>query len=569
MVISINEEGNSNWTENEPTKPHEIKPLSVEEWNLMQEQMWIKDTPTGIVRDFTIEFIDKPLEEVNANMEYLSHARKRLRELELKNLRLAKQVKIEEDDELSEIKMEVRTFMLQRARLEATEAIVGHILKGNHIHTTRDDKIPEVWIYKEGIYVPQGRSYIMEICRDILGKFFTTQTFNEIVRKIESDTMIEPEDFFNQPHKEDIAVNNGILNIISKELKPFNPDRIFFNKLPMDYDKAAQCPHVEKHFKTVLSKEEDALVFFELAGYCLYKDYRFEKAVMLVGNGRNGKGKTLTLLKHFLGPANCTSVPLSQLTPGNTSVSELHGRLANLAGDLSNTDLKDVGMFKQLTGRDLITGKRKYLRDLFFTNYAKMIFACNELPKVWDASVGFWSRWILFEFPYQFIKAEEFYEIPLDKRDKYKIMDEGIVDKLTTKQELSGFLNKALEGLDRLMKNRKFSYSKGTEEIKSMWIRKANSFMAYCMDELIEDTHGQLSKKMLRWSFHKYCREHKIKGCSDREIKATLESEFGVVDSYDGQEAYWEGVKLKTFPKLTNNQEFVKFKKDNRARNYK
>ena len=119
---------------------------------------------------------------------------------------------------------------------------------------------------------------------------------------------------------------------------------------------------------------------------------------MFVGDGRSGKGKTLLLLKKFIGANNCSSVPLTELTPSSTSVYELFGKKVNMAGDLSFTDLKDTGMFKQLTGRDLITAKRKYLRDFFFENTAKLMFACNELPKVYDTSQGFWSRWMLLRF---------------------------------------------------------------------------------------------------------------------------------------------------------------------------
>jgi phage/plasmid-associated DNA primase len=41
----------------------------------------------------------------------------------------------------------------------------------------------------------------------------------------------------------------------------------------------------------------DLEVFYELVGYCLWKDYQIEKAVMMVGGGRNGKGKTIEMIK--------------------------------------------------------------------------------------------------------------------------------------------------------------------------------------------------------------------------------------------------------------------------------
>jgi len=38
---------------------------------------------------------------------------------------------------------------------------------------------------------------------------------------------------------------------------------------------------------------------FELFGFLLYKNYFIEKGVMFIGDGRNGKGKTINLMKNL------------------------------------------------------------------------------------------------------------------------------------------------------------------------------------------------------------------------------------------------------------------------------
>jgi len=101
-----------------------------------------------------------------------------------------------------------------------------------------------------------------------------------------------------------------------------------------------------------------------LAGFGLYKEYFIEKSIMLVGGGRNGKGKTIELLKRLVGADNCCSIPLASLRADGFSISELFRKLFNLAGDIGNQDLKDTSMFKSLTGRDLVNGKRKFMNDL-------------------------------------------------------------------------------------------------------------------------------------------------------------------------------------------------------------
>jgi len=446
----------------------------------------------------------------------------------------------------SELQKNVLTALLLKDFREASELLAMEIRKQHHIYTTRDDASPEMWFYKEGIYIPQGKTMVREFCREVLGKAYTQYIANEVITKISDDTRINQQDLFGEGNKEEIIVENGILNIRTKELSDFTPEKIFFNKIPVVYDPYAECPSINKFFKDILLYEEDAEVMFELLGFSLLKEYQIEKSFMLLGNGRNGKGKTLALFKHFLGADNCCSIPLSQLNPQSSAVNELFGRLVNLAGDLSNTDLKDTGLFKQVTGRDLISAKRKFLRDLHFVNYAKMIFACNELPKVYDLSEGFWSRWILLKFPYRFVPRSVYENANEKDRKLLKVENTTIIEQITTPSELSGLLNKALDGLDNILGQGKFSYTKGSKEVKDMWIRKSDSFTAFCFDRIAESLDGRISKKMIRRLYHKYCKEHKVKSnTSDIAIKIILQNMFGVHDVQIDSDRYWEGITLK------------------------
>lgn len=441
----------------------------------------------------------------------------------------------------------------------ASELLVNWILENNSMYTTKDDIKSEVWIYKNGIYIPQGKSEVKEILRKLLGNWYSTFTFNNVMAKLEPDTFIDSNKFFNQNYIDEVPVQNGILNVLTKELKPFDKKQVFFNKLPITYNPNATCLTIEKHLKDTLKFEEDINVMYEVIGFLLYKDYFLEKMIMLIGDGRNGKGKTIDLIRRFLGMDNCASIPLSALNTDNFRVSELFGRMANLAGDLSNTSLKDTGMLKQTTGRDLIGANRKFLNDIKFVNYAKHIFACNELPKVYDMSKGFWSRWIVLEFPYEFISEREYNSMEENKRTMKKILDPYHIDKISSDEELSGLLNKALEGLQRIRKNKTFSYSKGTDEIKKFWIRKSDSFVAFCFDNLEESNEKEMTKAELRKAYYKYCSEHKLKGCSDKAMSITLQEMFGVIENRkwvndkQKQENIWEGIQFKQSSKYSKN----------------
>jgi len=453
-------------------------------------------------------------------------------------------------NEIREIRGAVLLQLTIKNRNNATEIIVKEFMKDNYVYTTMDDIKPEMWIYKEGVYLPEGRTFVKQFCRTILGEAYTGHLANTVIGKIEADTGIDADEFFKQEHTYEVPVGNGILNIKTKELSEFTPKKIFFNKLPVEFDPDAECPMIDQFLSDVLASPDDKKVYYELAGFGLLKDYKFEKALMLIGDGRNGKSKSLELLKRLVGVENCCSIPLGSLTASNFSLSELFGKLFNLAGDLSSRDLKYTGTFKGLTGRDTITAPRKFLRDLIFTNYAKMVFACNELPRVYDSSMAFWARWVLLEFPYTFVDQET-YDALGENKENFKLMDTDIINKITTPEEISGFLNQALKGLDRLLKNKSFSYSIGTKEVKDKWIRKSDSFLAFCLDNVKENYSSKVSKQKMRNLYSKYCKTHKLRGCSDLAIKITLQENYGVTEEFTsefgvgGQKWCWVGVEIK------------------------
>ena len=446
-----------------------------------------------------------------------------------------------------DIKTKVIYLLAAHKKNEASEEIVKFLLEHYHFFSIRNNIAPEIWVYQKGIYKDIGISIIKETCRDILLDAYTTHFCNNIIAKIEADSFIDAKDFFKDKEVNFVPVENGIVDIENNKLLPFTHEKIFFNKLPIKYDKDARCKNIIKHFKLVLKNKDDIKTMQELFGDLLRKEYRYEKSVMLNGYGRNGKSKTLTLIKAFLGPDNCSSISLEQLETDQYAVGNLFGKMANLASDLSKTVLKKTGLFRNCVGRDMITANRKNKTHINFVNYAKMFFACNELPITYDTTDGFWSKWIYFDFPYKFVDKEE-YEQLKDKK-MFRIKDENIIDKLTTPEELSGLLNWAIEGLKRLDQQRHYSSNKTSEEIKKLWIRKSDSLRAFTMDCIKEDYDSFITKKKFRYVYLLYCRRNKINPCSDKYIKKVLAEKFGVMEGRrsieDKQEYVWEGIKFK------------------------
>jgi len=123
---------------------------------------------------------------------------------------------ITENVNYSKLQKNVFILLLDNDRNKATEVIVNEIKKDNYIYTTRDDIKSEMWIYDEGVYIPQGKTFVKEFSRKILGNAFTTQLSNIIINKIEADTYINQDEFFKTDNISEIPLMNGILNIFTE-----------------------------------------------------------------------------------------------------------------------------------------------------------------------------------------------------------------------------------------------------------------------------------------------------------------------------------------------------------------
>lgn len=445
------------------------------------------------------------------------------------------------------IQMQVIQLLLQKNRTEATETIVQEFYKNNYIKVSRDDHNPEFKIYKNGIYINEGKTYIGEYVREILGKSHSTQLLNDVIIKIKDDNVVDFEKLEADRDPYLLATEECLIDLRTGKTKDFSPDIIMFNKIPVKYDIKAKCPKILKFLSEILETEEDIKLIAEIIGFSLVNEYFMEKAIMFLGNGRNGKSKLLQLMKTFFGVENTCSVRLQEMNTQSTSICELHNRFVNLAGDLSNSSLKDSGLFKETTGRDTIQAKRKYKNDLKFVNSATHIFACNELPRVYDTSRGFWERWVLVDFPYTFIDEEEYNKLSEDERNNKKIRNPDIIRDILSSEELSGLLNLALEGLKRIKEKKHFTYSKNAEEVRNAWIRQADSFQAFSMDNLEEDYNNQIEKNELRKIYYKYCRKHRLKTSSDIAIKIALQNNYGCIEvrPISSDPWMWEGVRIK------------------------
>ena len=387
--------------------------------------------------------------------------------------------------------------------------LAEEIMSENHFITMMDNEV--IYVYKDGFYQPYGEVLIKKICKEKLQKEYRKNRATEVIDYIKASTYVKRRE--EPPNL--IPLKNGILDLDKMELKPHSPEYMFFNKLPVKYDPNAKCPNIDKFHREITGSKEDVQILEEVIGFCLYREYFIAMALMLVGEGSNGKSTWLNLVKTFLGFENVSSRGLQELEENRFAKADLHHKLANIYADLPDKALQRTGTFKMLTGRDPITAERKFQNSFQFVNYAKLLFSANKVPEAYDDTDAFFRRWIIIKFPNQFVGDKE---------------DSNILKKLTTEEELSGLLNKALKALKRLLKKGRFSYSKTIEEIREDYIRKSSPISAFIMDCLELDSDAFIVKKELYSLFAEYCRIRNIPSVTQDTFFKNLPRYIAVTD---------------------------------------
>ena len=329
------------------------------------------------------------------------------------------------------VKLDVRNFTsddMAQIRYEISEWLLR-----NHVFATLKDT-EEIYWYNDGVYSENAEPLIKQIVNLCLKQKSTTYQANEILNYIKRSTYTDRKDF---QHDNLLCVANGILNLETKTLQPHTHETKFFCKLPVEYDENAKCPEIEKFIEEVVTTKQ-LNVLKEWLGYCLYPKYLYHKALMLIGEGSNGKTTLLNLIEKFLGIENISNVSLQDICNNRFASSTLHNKLANIYDDLPDKALLYTGKFKMLTGNGTIQAERKWQHPFTFKNYAKMVFATNKIPETHDDTLAFFRRWIIINCPNIFTG---------------KTRDPKILEKLSTPTLLSGLLNWSLNGLRTLQEN--------------------------------------------------------------------------------------------------------------------
>jgi P4 family phage/plasmid primase-like protien len=355
-----------------------------------------------------------------------------------------------------------------------------------------NSKDKDIYVYNDGVYHENGEDIIRCVARMIMENNATNQRVTEVVTAVKQMTALYIE--INQLNNYTNLINlrNGIYNTDNGELLEHDKKYFFTIQLEIAYDKDAKCERFIQ-FLSEIHNTEDIPLIQELFGYALYPKYEFHKIVFCIGTGRNGKGTEQSVLTALVGHKNVTSTSLKQIVENPFMSAQLHNKLINICGEISEAKIFDTAILKALAGGDAVTGQHKNKQPFDFINYAKIIISCNKAPDIEDDTTALWHRMMVIDYPYEF----------LDTNPK---TDPKLREKLSTPEELAGIFIWAMNGLKRLKGNGKFTYNKTPIATKKHYDTLRNHVILFAEKEKINNKSDMyIPKNKLYKEYKDWC----------------------------------------------------------------
>lgn len=235
-----------------------------------------------------------------------------------------------------------------------------------------------------------------------------------------------------------IVVANGMLDTRTRTMMAPDPRLYVTSALPIRFDPNAPEPvHWLSFLNSVWSDDPESIAALcEWMGLCaLTGDTSLQKALLIVGPRRSGKGTAFRVLRALAGDANVCAPTFASLASHFGLASFINKRVA-LVSDARMSGRTDAAMVAEnilrITGEDAITVARKHVSDWIGKLPTRFVIATNELPSLADASAALSSRFVILRMTRSFYGSE----------------DHGLTERLLA--ELPSILLWAMDGLDKL-----------------------------------------------------------------------------------------------------------------------
>lgn len=311
-----------------------------------------------------------------------------------------------------------------------------------------------------------------------------------------------------------IVFQNGILNAATGEFGPHDKQYMTTNIMPYDYNPAATCTEWLDFTMRIFEHDpERVLLLQQWLGYLMVRDTSLQKAMLMIGMKRSGKGTIGKILEELVGSQNYAGCSLESFADDET-INSWKNKTVVFDGDASaninrNVEGTVVERIKKFTAGDAIVFKRKFKTSQTLRFPTRITIAANNMFTFNDDSGAVASRFMILPFNKSWYGNED---LTLDKR---------------LLAEIEGIAAWALQGLVSLRASGAFIIPKASlEEIDQLVASTSplSTFAADCLD--IGDAEAFESNAKLYGVYKTYATANGIKPWSSMAFSKKLSDTF-------------------------------------------
>lgn len=273
-----------------------------------------------------------------------------------------------------------------------------------------------------------------------------------------------------KPTLDKIHFQNGTLSRDKNGLFTVWSDKKEFciNRLAVNYNPNAPIPKKFFDYLSTVYYEDDRKTIQQYCGYCLIPTTVIQKALLIIGDGGEGKSVLGAILNALFGEENCYNESISVLQ-SKFGVANVENKLLFIDDDLSENALTNARTFKNLvTNKTTIAAEKKFVQNNQFKSYIRfLIFGNFTLQSLYDLSEGFSRRQLVLQAK---PKAEN-------------RTDNPFIDREIVEEEGEGVMLWIINGLNELIKNNYKIFISDRTQAKSEELKKQQDSVLCFLEE--------------------------------------------------------------------------------------
>ena len=351
--------------------------------------------------------------------------------------------------------------------------------------------------------------------------------FTEIIKALAREVPIRPKTI----DKDLITVKNGVVDLKRMKLLPFSHKYVFDTTIDTAYSPNIKEACIDGWTPSkwlndlACGNEQIKLLLLQVIADAVNGNYSRRKAILLYGNGSNGKGTFQALIENIVGLQNCANLKINQFGE-RFALSQLIGKTVVIGDDLgAGIYIDDSGAFNSVITNDAVLIEFKGQQMFSARLYCTVIQSTNEMPKMRNRSDGTYRRLIIVPFNAKF----------QGDGDNWKIKDEYI----NRDDVKEWFLQEALK-----LKFDKFIEPDISKDLLEQYKQENDpvaDFKANVFDELVASGMSRIPTGMLYEIFCNYCEQQNYKKWSQKSFNKQLKELIG---------SDWEQRRMKYLPEF-------------------